>query len=488
MATSLAFFLMMLGCSEVEPILGEQTGNEISLSVQMPSDETTRVSLSEVQNTKNLTARWQDGDDVQIFVTQDDVVSDVGKVKVSNITNDGKQATISFSLPEEIDRTKPYTVYNLTGIDGTVYKNDDGIWYVRCMAELQRSPLSQFKAPMYAEVSMENNLTPIISFKHFGTYELLHVKNATKQSVSIAHRGFDVQLPWYQAVADHVNPADGNKPVDPSGEWDGDWSSSAQDIAAESEEVFISWYIPSGFSISDARLLATVDGKKISSSNTFSSNVQIQRGRAYHMYATWDGTELKFDADGSDVSPGEAIDLGLPSGTLWASCNVGATKPEEYGDYFAWGETKGYNSGKTTFNWDTYFDSSFNKYNLSGGLTELALEDDAAYVNWGSNWRMPNLEQIQELIDNCNWEWTTLNGVYGQKATSKKNGNSIFLPAAGYRYGASLYNAGSWGYYWSRTLYTYSALHAYYLNFFSGYVDWDSSSRYRGRSVRPVRR
>ena len=90
-----------------------------------------------------------------------------------------------------------------------------------------------------------------------------------------------------------------------------------------------------------------------------------------------------------------SVDLGLPSGTLWASCNVGATKPEEYGDYFAWGETKGYNSGKTTFNWDTYFDSSFNKYNLSGGLTELALEDDAAYVNWGSNWRMPSFDHAR---------------------------------------------------------------------------------------------
>ncbi|MBR5634572.1 MAG: pilus assembly protein N-terminal domain-containing protein, partial [Prevotella sp.] len=192
--------------------------------------------------------------------------------------------------------------------------------------------------------------------------------------------------------------------------------------------------------------------------------------------------------DGSDVSPGEAIDLGLPSGTLWASCNVGATKPEEYGDYFAWGETKGYNSGKTTFNWDTYFDSSYNKYNLSGGLTELALEDDAAYVNWGSNWRMPSLEQIQELIDNCNWEWTTLNGVYGRKATSKKNGNSIFLPGAGYRFDASLGDAGSWGYYWSRTLYTSDANSAYYLDFGSGSVYWNYYYRYRGRSVRPVRR
>ena len=186
--------------------------------------------------------------------------------------------------------------------------------------------------------------------------------------------------------------------------------------------------------------------------------------------------------DGSDVSPGEAIDLGLPSGTLWASCNVGATKPEEYGDYFAWGETK----PKDDYSWGTYFDSSYNKYNLSGGLTELDLEDDAAYVNWGSNWRMPSREQIQELIDNCNWEWTTLNGVYGRKATSKKNGNSIFLPAAGYRYGASLNYAGSWGDYWSRTLRTDYPYRAYDLYFYSGNVYCGNGDRCNGQSVRPV--
>ena len=191
--------------------------------------------------------------------------------------------------------------------------------------------------------------------------------------------------------------------------------------------------------------------------------------------------------DGTDVSPGEAIDLGLPSGTLWASCNVGATKPEEYGDYFAWGETKGYNSGKTTFNWGTYFDSSYNKYNINGGLTELDLEDDAAYVNWGSSWRMPSLDQIKELIDNCNWEWTQLNGVWGRKATSKTNGNSIFLPAAGWRSDASLSYAGSDGDYWSRSLSTGYSGSAYDLYFYSGYVYWGDDGRYNGLSVRPVR-
>lgn len=193
-------------------------------------------------------------------------------------------------------------------------------------------------------------------------------------------------------------------------------------------------------------------------------------------------------------SPAKAVDLGLPSGTLWATCNVGATKPEEYGDYFAWGET----TPKEKYIWETYkwcngSYRSLTKYVLNkhygsvDNKMELDLEDDAAYVNWGSNWRMPSLVQIKELIDNCNWEWTQLNGVWGRKATSKKNGNSLFLPAAGWRRDTSLYGAGSYGIYWSQTLYPYDPEVACYLGFRSGSVDFSGDSRCVGRSVRPVR-
>ncbi len=197
------------------------------------------------------------------------------------------------------------------------------------------------------------------------------------------------------------------------------------------------------------------------------------------------------------------VDLGLPSGTLWATCNIGATSPEDYGDYFAWGETEGYNDGKTTFNWSTYkwcegSDNTMTKYctkssygynGFTDAKTELDPEDDAAYVNWGSDWRMPSLEQFQELI-NSNYtttEWTTLNGVNGRKITSKTNGNFIFLPAAGWRYDSSLRGAGSGSYYWSRALDSDYPSDAWYLIFGSGGIRMDSNIRFYGRSVRPVR-
>lgn len=186
----------------------------------------------------------------------------------------------------------------------------------------------------------------------------------------------------------------------------------------------------------------------------------------------------------------EYVDLGLS--VKWATCNVGATKPEDYGDYFAWGETE----PKSTYDWSTYkycngSNTTLTKYNTSSSYgtvdnkTTLELSDDAARANWGGSWRMPTTEEQDELRNNCTWTWTTQNGVNGYKVTGT-NGNSIFLPAAGYRYDSSLDSAGSYGDYWSSSLYTGYPSYAYDLYFDSSDVGWYSSDRYYGLSVRPV--
>lgn len=145
-----------------------------------------------------------------------------------------------------------------------------------------------------------------------------------------------------------------------------------------------------------------------------------------------------------------AVDLGLPSGTKWASCNVGATKPEEFGDYFAWGETSPKSDYSVATNkWMEPSSSSFhnvNKYNTNSqygdvdNKTTLDLEDDAAAVNWGGSWRMPTTEQITELINNCDHTKTTLNGFVGWMFTSKLNGNSIFFPSTGQYVDTSIFS------------------------------------------------
>ena len=170
------------------------------------------------------------------------------------------------------------------------------------------------------------------------------------------------------------------------------------------------------------------------------------------------------------------IDLGLPSGTKWATTNVGASTPEDYGNYYAWGETTTKSSYSTS------------NYNYSNNPTTLPLERDAAYVNWGSSWRMPTKAEQDELRTECTWTWTTQNGVNGYKVTSKTNGNSIFLPAAGYRDGSSLNVEGYGGHYWSSSIDTSVSNDAYVLYFYSNNdIGW-YRFRYYGLSVRAVLR
>ena len=190
----------------------------------------------------------------------------------------------------------------------------------------------------------------------------------------------------------------------------------------------------------------------------------------------------------------EYVDLGLPSGTLWATCNIGANNPEEYGDFFAWGETvpKDY-YGSITYKWcnGEYNMTKYCTESPDGTLevkTELDSEDDAAYVNWGPQWRTPTMEQINELIETCTWTTTTLNGVNGRLVTGP-NGNSIFLPAPGSYYSERPSEMGEFGIYWSRTL--KSNYMAYGLIFDPYYSSakarCSSSNRQCGHTVRAVR-
>ena len=187
----------------------------------------------------------------------------------------------------------------------------------------------------------------------------------------------------------------------------------------------------------------------------------------------------------------EVVDMGLPSASLWATCNLGATKPEEYGCYYAWGETTGSCDGKTTFKESTYTTDMTN-YVEPGDILDIS--DDAAAANWGGEWRMPTSSDLRELADArfTTWEWTQVNGVNGYRVTSVVKGfegNTIFLPAAGsYRYSEVKY-AGDKGYYWSSTLNTgpdssYNAVQ-FYMSSDNTYKT-SGSSRYYGNTIRPI--
>lgn len=325
-------------------------------------------------------------------------------------------------------------------------------------------------------------------------------------------------------------------------------------------------------------------------STSYSDKQSITPTENLTLYAQWEESKGIGTANGH-----EWVDLGLPSGTKWAIMNVGADSPEDYGDYFAWGETQsksrytqeyykwydntfGENTkyitetqpgtgakgnyyiagegvegsgfacdlkwdpagcplvnGTITFsnlpageyqfkitdstwnyswgsdylaNKDDFFDQmsfsnvaftlssesdvtiSFDGESIFVSVSNITLlaSDDAANANWGGDWRMPTIDEIDELVNNCTWTWITQNGVKGYKVTSKTNGNSIFLPAAGSRNDLSLSSAGSDGDYWSSSLNTSSSDSAYSLYFNSGSVGWHNSSRRYGQSVRAVLR
>ena len=255
----------------------------------------------------------------------------------------------------------------------------------------------------------------------------------------------------------------------------------------------VCWSTSQNPTVSDSH---TTDGTGTGSFTSSITNLEVSTTYYVRAYATTIagtgyGEEVSFSTQSSSV--GIYVDLGLPSGTLWATCNVGAEAPEDYGDYFAWGDTQ----PKDFYGWDTYqyggfyegewgefygkltkyCNSSYFGYNgFTDNLTTLLPEDDAATTNWGSDWRMPTKEEWQELYNNTTVTWTTQNGVNGRLFTAS-NGNSFFLPAAGYRYSSYLGSAGSYGYYWSSSLYTVGPLSAWYFGFGSG----DFGMYYGGR-------
>ena len=227
-------------------------------------------------------------------------------------------------------------------------------------------------------------------------------------------------------------------------------------------------------------------------SNLTDNTTYYVRAYATNEKGTAYGNERSFTTSPSSgiINGHEWVDLGLPSGVKWATCNVGASSPEEYGNYYAWGET----SPKAEYTWETYqhwVDANGDGWPDNGESTINSdisgnAQYDAATANWRGSWRMPTSEQMCELSEHCEWEWTQVNGVNGLKVIGP-NGSYIFLPAAGFREWSSLYYTGSDGSYWSSTPLG-SSKDACRLNFYDGgggYVHYNYF-RFRGLTIRPI--
>ena len=231
-------------------------------------------------------------------------------------------------------------------------------------------------------------------------------------------------------------------------------------------------------------LSVAVEGTAYAAADSLSLTISISSVNAVVEFNGVKGTDSSIDDTSDDdttssdttyINGYAAVDLGLS--VKWATCNIGADSPEDYGNYYAWGETEtkdSYTSSNSVTN-DVEMDD------IAGNA-----EYDAATANWGSTWRMPTYDEMKELRDSCTWTWTTQNDVNGYLVTGS-TGNSIFLPAAGYRLGTSLNNAGSYGGFWSSTPYSSDTYYAYRLYFDSSRLSvYSSYRRNYGRTVRPV--
>ena len=640
-------FFFAPACKEFE---GIQESRTITVSASFPEDNT-RADIEQSSGSRDLITRWKEDDVIRIYLFQDGKGYTLDPVKVYNISNDGKRCSFGFKLPSGISVDHPYDIYGLCDAEGVTVDEEA---LVLAKSQLKRMPWSGRIVPIWFH-STGGQSSIQASFRHLGTYEILHITNSSNVGIMFGHDGFNVEVPWYKSY-ESTPLKDDYDPTQNVEEPGDDAHSGSAFVPGHSTKEYLSWYIPSGALISEAKLLATIDGKSIVSANSKNSNVRIQRGHVYHMYATWDGAELKFDKanelldelglgfthldmyeDGgygfvtgreghlkfettdpsvataiedddigelhveiqshsigtaivtiTDTNTGEksqievvvkeltnytllldvgetgsvtmkndkgsfeafsenesvascevrgnqilvtgkkagettvqvtdrsldkhftisvfvfgetqdndpeAVDLGLPSGLKWASFNLGATKPEEYGNFYVWGETE----TKEDFSWMTYkwcmgadntmikycTNSSYGYNGFTDGKTVLEPEDDAAHVNLGGNWRMPTHSEWDELRVKCTWSRTSVNGINGDLVTGP-NGNSIFLPAAGDRSDSRFYNVGSFGSYWSSSLdknasgFAWSEVNG--PETFNRYVNF----RYGGFSVRPV--
>ena len=271
----------------------------------------------------------------------------------------------------------------------------------------------------------------------------------------------------------------------------------------EYERGFVLGESPNGLTVNSENLVETYNGTELLNYSCTFSILWPNTPYYVRAYSYAAGNEVVYGnvvsfntLNGGSGDDHDYVDLGLPSGTLWATCNVGADAPEGYGSYFAWGETQ----TKATYSLSTYqyCNGSYNtltkycnnsNYGYNGftdNLTTLLPEDDAATANWGSGWRMPTKDEWLELYQNTTHTWTARNGINGCLFTAS-NGNNLFLPAAGCRFGNNTNLVGSYGYYWSSSLYTDEPSSAWDFYFNSGNYRVYSNYRNNGQSVRAVR-
>jgi hypothetical protein len=404
------------------------------------------------------------------------------------------------TLPKSVNRDKDYDIIGVTGIEAYIDGED-----IIALCTMKRVGIDGNDSPILPMWFTSKKGSSQAKFRHMCAYEVLNVDNCTNSSIRFKHTGFDVMTPWYK-YSDKVVLTNSSR-YETINDAQTDAESNEIMIPAGATGTIVTYYIPK-FDITDetdeatinnAKLKALVNGSAVTSTDALKAYKNFARGNAYYMQATWDGSTLCFSNEFCpDGNHPHMIDLGLPSGTKWACCNVGAKTPAEYGGYFAWGETVP-KSAYLSSNYKWFIggdDHQITKYcsNSDYGTVDniIGLEpaDDAAYVNWGAEWRMPGTAQMNELLDNCTSEWTNVNGIGGYIFKSNINNSAVFFPAGGWYNNKGLKGLETDGCYWSRfNAYSSYPNFAFVLAFLYGNMGWISVAtfgRQYGANVRAV--
>ena len=418
---------------------------QVTFTAMMPSDDLSSSRLGSIINGVpaadgfNLNAQWKESDKIQIFVRQDGKVYQLeSPATIYDISSDGKTCSFQITLPKSVNRDHDYDIIGVMGAETVIHESS--VIGVCAMNRVGIDGSESLLLPMWFTAKKGSNQA---KFRHFCAYEILNVNNVSDASITFKHSGFKALSRWYR-YSGSVSLPDGNVGGQ---EVQNDIESNEITIPSGGTGTIVSWYIPitivADVTIDNAKLKAVVNGKEATTVDAMTSYKTQARGNAYYMEVNWDGSNLYFSNEFCpDGNHPHIIDLGLPSGTKWACCNLGANIPTEGGDFYAWGETasKPY-FAKYNYKWYLNGDDhNITKYcgNSSFGTvdnrTELEPEDDAAYVNWGPEWRTPSLVQLYELKNNCTTKWTSVNGTGGFLFKSNTTGKAIFLPAAGWPY------------------------------------------------------
>ena len=473
---ALAVAALAAACSsdngaEVKPTGAKQT---MTLTAYQPGSESeTRVGFG-----SNGNAYWQTGDAIGVWSVGDSKFNSFGLSKGEGTAT----ATFSGTVTDEAGQYAVYPYDENHSLNGTTLTYNLPHSYTYTSVDQTLFPEGKngnsFRMPMYGVIS-DNK----VQFKHLGGVVCLIVDEMPAASGTVT-------------VAEYAHQLCGAFTSDLSAETPQigtDWSKNKNDtvvtftFSGATKGAMGVFYLP--VAVGDYNLTVYVTGDD---GEVHKKTVGLEMKRAVLKKVN---IILSSKDKSQVINDHQFVDLGLPSGLLWAETNIGATTAADEGDYYAWGETE----TKTTYSLSTYkyYDtssSSISKYNSSDNMTTLETSDDAAYVNWGTSCRVPTAENFEELSNsnNCEWTWTSRTKsdgsttIYGYEVKSKTNNNSIFLPAAGYYSDNGLAAQGSYGLYWSK--YTDDKDIAVSLSYDSTnhYVNSTYMYRYYGMTIRPV--